>query len=156
MRLRSHPPALIQNPALPSYSPLAIGHWLFAILASCLVCLVAAQTRASSPSPAAPLSPAALTVVPDGTRLFIACATANQVAVFDVASGAVTRRITVPHSPSGVALSSDGSRLYVTCAAPHSSVRVLDTGSGKTLATFHAGHTAMAPVLSPDGKTLFE
>jgi YVTN family beta-propeller protein len=32
---------------------------------------------------------------------------------------------------------------------------VLDTGSGKTLATLPAGHTAMAPVLSPDGKTLF-
>jgi cytochrome c peroxidase/DNA-binding beta-propeller fold protein YncE len=32
---------------------------------------------------------------------------------------------------------------------------VLDTGSGKTLATFPAGHTAMAPVLSLDGKTLF-
>ena len=32
---------------------------------------------------------------------------------------------------------------------------MLDTGSGKTLATLPAGHTAMAPVLSPDGKTLF-
>ena len=155
MRLRPQPPTLIQNPALPSNLPSAIGNWLFAILASCLICLVPAQTRASSPSPAAPLSPAALAATPDGTRLFIACATANQVAVFDVAAGAVTRRITVPHSPSGLALSSDGSRLYVTCAAPHSSVRVLDTGSGKTVATLPAGHTAMAPVLSPDGKTLF-
>jgi YVTN family beta-propeller protein len=35
------------------------------------------------------------------------------------------------------------------------SVRVLDTGSGKTLATIPAGYIAMAPVLSPDGKTLF-
>ena len=32
---------------------------------------------------------------------------------------------------------------------------MLDTRSGKTLATLPAGHTAMAPVLSPDGKTLF-
>src|ERR1017187_2043037 len=78
MRLRSQPPALIQNPALLSNSPLAIGNWLFAILASCLVCLVAAQTHASSPSSAAPLSPVALVATPDGARLFIACATANQ------------------------------------------------------------------------------
>ena len=61
----------------------------------------------------------------------------------------------MPHSPSGLALSPDGARLYVTCAAPQSSVRVLETSSGKTLATIPAGHTAMAPVISPDGKTLF-
>jgi YVTN family beta-propeller protein len=126
-----------------------------AILAACLSCLGSWESRASSFSPAAPLSPAALAATPDGTRLFIACATANQVAVFDFASGAVTKRISVPRSPSGLALSSDGARLYVTCAAPQSSVRVLDSGSGKTLATIPAGHTAMAPVLSPDGKTLF-
>jgi YVTN family beta-propeller protein len=77
------------------------------------------------------------------------------VAVFDVASGTVTRHIPVPHTPSGLALSSNGARLYVTCAAPQSSVRVLDADIGKTLATLLAGHTAMAPVLSPDGKTLF-
>ena len=76
-------------------------------------------------------------------------------AVFDLASGAVTKRITVPHTPSGLALSSDGTRLYVTCAAPQSSVRVLDTALGKTVATLPAGHSATAPVLSPDGKTLF-
>jgi YVTN family beta-propeller protein len=54
-----------------------------------------------------------------------------------------------------LALSPDGARLYVTCAAPQSSVRVLEVGSGKPLATIPAGHTAMAPVVSPDGKTLF-
>jgi YVTN family beta-propeller protein len=126
-----------------------------AILVACLACPGSWESRASSLSPAAPLSPAALAATPDSTRLFIACGTANQVAVFDLASGAVTKRISVPRSPSGLALSPDGARLYVTCAAPQSSVRVLDTGSGKTLATLPAGHTAMAPVLSPDGRTLF-
>ena len=113
-----------------------------------------AAHAASLPQPGS-LSPAALAAAPDGTRLFIACATANEVAVFDVASGTVTRHIPVPHTPSGLALSSNGARLYVTCAAPQSSVRVLDADIGKTLATLLAGHTAMAPVLSPDGKTLF-
>jgi YVTN family beta-propeller protein len=55
----------------------------------------------------------------------------------------------------GLALSSDGGRLYVTCAAPSSTVCILDAASGKTVATIPAGHTAMAPVLSPDGKTLY-
>ncbi len=113
-----------------------------------------AATAASLPQPGS-LSPAALAATPDGTRLFIACATANEVAVFDLGSATVTRRISVPHTPSGLAVSHDGARLYVTCAAPKSSVRVLDTGSGKVLATLTAGHTATAPVLSPDGKTLF-
>ena len=126
-----------------------------AVLASCLAWLAPQAARpASLPQPGS-LSPAALVATPDGTRLFIACATANEVAVFDVASGAITKQIAVPHTPSGLGLSADGARLYVTCAAPQSSVRVLDTGSGKTLAALPSGHSAMAPVLSPDGKTLF-
>ncbi len=53
-------------------------------------------------------SPAALVATPDGRQLFIACATANQVAVFDTASATITRRIDVPQSPLGLALSKDG------------------------------------------------
>jgi YVTN family beta-propeller protein len=126
-----------------------------AILAACLAWFAPQEAHPASPPQPGSLSPAALAATPDGTRLFIACATANEVADFDRASGAITKRIPVPHTPSGLALSSDGARLYVTCAAPQSSVRVLDAGSGKTLATLAAGHSATAPVLSPDGKTLF-
>ena len=127
----------------------------FAILACCITCLTLWQARASSTSPAEYLSPAALAASPDGKRVFIACATANQVAVFDLAGGRVSDRIPVPDPPSGLALSPDGARLYVTCAAPQSSVRVLEAGSGKVLATIPVGYTAMAPVVSPDGTTLF-
>ncbi|MEI6782511.1 MAG: c-type cytochrome [Verrucomicrobiota bacterium] len=126
-----------------------------AILVSCIACLAAWPTRASSISTPTYLSPAALAATADGKLVFVACATANEVAVFDVASGGVTRRIPVPGSPSGLALSPDGARLYVTCAAPQSSVRVVETGTGKTAATIRAGHTSMAPVVSPDGTTLF-
>jgi YVTN family beta-propeller protein len=87
--------------------------------------------------------------------MFIAYATANQVAVFDVASGKTAKTIEMPDSPLGLALSSDGKQLFVTCAAPSSSVCIVDTGSGKITATIPAGHTAMAPVPSPDGKTLY-
>ena len=52
-------------------------------------------------------------------------------------------------------LSPDGTRLFVTCAGPASQVCVMDTASGKVLKTLAAGHTALSPVLSPDGKTLF-
>jgi len=87
--------------------------------------------------------------------LFIACATANCVLVFDVASGKVTRTIPMPDPPLGLALSADETQLYVTCAAPESKVVIVDVAKGKVAATLPAGHTALAPVLSPDGKTLF-
>jgi len=54
-----------------------------------------------------------------------------------------------------LALSPDGTRLYVTCAAPQSQIVVIEVASGKTAKTFPAGHTAMAPVPSPDGKRLY-
>jgi YVTN family beta-propeller protein len=126
-----------------------------AVLASCVACLVLWPARASSPPPADYLSPVALVAAPDGNRLFIACATANQVLVFDPAGSRVINGIPFPYPPSGLTLSPDGARLYVTCAAPQSSIRVLEVSSGKTLAAIPAGHTAMAPVISPDGKTLF-
>jgi len=65
------------------------------------------------------------------------------------------RRVDVPADPTGVALSPDGSKLVVTCAAPKSTVVVIDASSGKVTATIPAGHTARAPVITPDGKRLY-
>ncbi len=108
------------------------------------------------PSPGAGyLSPVALASSPDGKRLYIACATANQLAVYDIATREIVRRIDLPGPQSGLALSPDGQRLYVTCAAQKSKVCLVATASGKVLATFSAGHTAMAPVLSSDEKVLY-
>ncbi|MBI5388168.1 MAG: cell surface protein [Verrucomicrobia bacterium] len=102
-----------------------------------------------------PLSPTALVVTPDGKTLWIACATANQVAAFDIASARVTHSLDVPESPSGLALSKDGSRLYVACAAATSAICVVDTARHRIVERMPAGHTAMSPVLSPDEKTLY-
>jgi YVTN family beta-propeller protein len=101
------------------------------------------------------LSPTALAATADGKTMFIAYATADQVAVFDIAAGKVTKTIGMPASPSGLVFSTDGKQLFVTCAAPSSSVCIMDVGANKIVATLSAGHTAMAPVPSPDGKTLF-
>jgi YVTN family beta-propeller protein len=106
-------------------------------------------------APASYLSPTALAAAPDGKTLFVACATAKQVMVLDVASQKVTRTLNMPEAPLGLTLSADGAQLLVACAAPESKVCVVDVAKGKTVATLPAGHTAMAPVLSPDGKTLF-
>ncbi len=101
------------------------------------------------------LSPTALAATPDGKTIFIGCATANQVLLFDTASGKVARALAVPAAPLSLTLSSDGAKLYVACAAPESVVCVVDTASGKMLDRIAAGHTAMSPALSPDGRTLY-
>jgi YVTN family beta-propeller protein len=104
---------------------------------------------------AAWLSPIALAPSADGKLIYIACATANQVAVFDTANNKVARQIPLPGPPSGLALSADGARLYVTCAAPASQVCVVEAATGKMLDTIAAGYWTKAPVLSHDGKTLY-
>jgi YVTN family beta-propeller protein len=117
----------------------------------------AATSPLPRPARAAPvyLSPRALVATPDGKQLFIACATANQVLAFDPTSERVTRSIAVPESPQGLSLSPDGRQLFVTCAAPRSTVCVVDVASGKVIKSIFAGHTTLAPVCSPDGRTLY-
>lgn len=102
-----------------------------------------------------PLSPVAIVATPDGRTLYIAGGTANTVVAFDTTTGKIVRSTDVPAEPSGLALSATGSKLYVTCAAPASVVCILDAATGKLAQRISAGHTAMAPVLSPDGKTLY-
>ena len=125
------------------------------LLAGLLNLSSAACAAEGSPAPSGDLSPAVLAVSPDGQSLYVACATARQVLVFNTLRRAVTRRFTVPGSPSGLVLSPDGKGLFVTCAAPASVVCLLELPGGKVLKTLAAGYTALSPVLSSDGQTLF-
>jgi DNA-binding beta-propeller fold protein YncE len=126
---------------------------LWVVLAA-LMAVAAPWTMLAAPAPRY-LSPTALAASPDGRTLYVACATANEVAFFDTAARKITRTLALPASPLGLVLAPDGRTLYVTCAAPESSVCEVDTAEGKLLEKFPAGHTAMAPVLSPDGRTLY-
>lgn len=100
------------------------------------------------------ISPSVLVASPDGRTLFVACATGNRVLAVDLATRQVTRTIAMPSSPTGLALTPDGRTLFVTCAAPKSEICVVDVAGAVISARIPAGHTAMSPVLSPDGKTL--
>jgi len=101
------------------------------------------------------LSPTALVADSQGETIYIAEATAKQVAVFDTKTAKVTTTISVPAEPTGLALSGDGSLLYVTCGGQKGCVSVIDTGNAKLLRTLPAGHTPGSPVLSPDGRFLY-
>jgi len=91
----------------------------------------------------------------EGRQILVACETEPALQFFDTASRRVTGSIEMPSPPSGLALSHDRSRLFVTCAAPESQVVIVDTIQRTVTGTIPAGHTAMSPVPSRDGKTLY-
>ena len=62
-------------------------------------------------------SPISLVTDREGTTLYIAEATARQVAVLDIADNRVRDTIPLNDNPSGLVLSRDGSKLYVTCGS---------------------------------------
>ncbi|MBI5690449.1 MAG: cell surface protein [Verrucomicrobia bacterium] len=108
-------------------------------------------TAASEPTG---IAPTAIVASGDGKKLYVAAAGPRKVLVLDE-QGAVERQMEMPAPPSGLALSPDGTRLAVTCAAPQSIVCLVDTARGRILERVPAGHTAMAPVFSPDGESLY-
>jgi len=101
------------------------------------------------------LSPISVVAGGNGKVLYVAEATAGQVAVFDIASGKVTKVISVAENPVGLVISADGSRLYVTSAVAAGKVQVIDVRSGRVADSIAVGHTPVAVVGSPDGKTLY-
>jgi len=101
------------------------------------------------------LSPISVIAGVDGKELYIAEATANQVAVFDIASSKVAKVIPVGENPVGLDISIDGSKLYVTSAVPAGKVQIIDVREGSVTDSIAVGHTPVAVVESTDGKTLY-
>jgi YVTN family beta-propeller protein len=101
------------------------------------------------------LSPTAVVAGIQGEKLYIAEATAERIAVFDIETSKITKTIDVPAEPTGLALTADGAHLYVTCGGPQGNICIIDAQKLKLLRTLPAGHTPIAPVLSPDEKSLY-
>lgn len=104
---------------------------------------------------AAWLAPSTLAATPDGRTLFVGCVAGRRVLWLDPAARRVTGSTRMPASVTGLAVAADGQTLFVTCAAPESQVCIVDIPRGRITARLPAGHSACAPVLSPDGRTLF-
>ncbi|MCP4612656.1 MAG: cell surface protein [Planctomycetes bacterium] len=101
------------------------------------------------------LSPISVVAGVDGKELYIAETTANQIAVFDIVSGKVTKVISVDENPVGLDISANGSKLYVTSAVPDGKVQIVDVLDGSVTDSIAAGHTPVAVVAGSDGKTLY-
>lgn len=100
-------------------------------------------------------SATALALSLDAKMLFVACATANQVLSLDTASRKVSVVMSMTNLPSGLALSPNGTKLFVTCSSPESEVCIIDLTGNKITGSIAVGHSALAPVISLDGKTLY-
>ena len=125
------------------------------LLRTWLLCGSVAAPSVAAEQTTAYLGPCALVVSLDAKTAFVANADARQLVWIELPAGKIARRIEVPAEPHGLVLSPDGARLIVTCAAPRSTVLMLDASTGRTLAAFTAGHTAMGPAITPDGKRLY-
>ncbi|MFC1766339.1 hypothetical protein ACFL6U_30210, partial [Planctomycetota bacterium] len=100
------------------------------------------------------LSPVDVVLSEDGSTLYLACTTGNQIQVFDVKQEAVTAHVDI-EAVQALALSPDGSRLFALAGEFKGRLLEIDTQNNKVMRSFPAGHTPMAPVMSADGKTLF-
>jgi YVTN family beta-propeller protein len=101
------------------------------------------------------LSPSEVVAAPNGKTLYVGGQTAARIAVFDVASSKVVRRIELGAAPGGIAVSADGAMLYAAAGSLAGEVLVIEAASGRITARIAAGHTPVAPVLGRDGKTLY-
>ncbi|MBK8921482.1 MAG: gliding motility-associated C-terminal domain-containing protein [Saprospirales bacterium] len=99
-----------------------------------------------------------LRVLPDGSRIYVACSNSNDVSVIDATTNAIIANIPVGNAPSGVAISPDGSRVYVA-NENGSSVSVIDPATNTVLATVPVGTSGLAgPIgisVTPDGKFIY-
>jgi len=101
------------------------------------------------------LSPSLLAAAPDGSTLFVTCATGERVLMLDLATRQVKGSVSLPGRPTGLTLTPDGKTLFVTVGASESQVCIVDVDKSRVSGRLTAGHTTCAPVLSPDGGTLF-
>lgn len=85
------------------------------------------------PMPKATCSPTWAAPTPDGSRVFVACNAANDIAEIDVRNWTLTRRIPAGKGVYNLAVSHDG-RLLVATNKKGQSVSVFDAESGKHLA----------------------
>ncbi len=110
----------------------------------------AGEVRLSEPLRGAPRG---LALSPDGGRLAVALAGADEVAILDPSSLAVTAAVPVGLEPAGLAFSVDPLRLFVANAAS-GDVSVIDVASGEEIVRIRAGREPFVAVASPDGSRI--
>ena len=136
------------------------------VLAACAVGIVGCgkidDRQVEDPAPAsAYLSPEFLVASPDGKSVFATCATAQSVMAVPLdGSSPRSWRIStsrtakpVPVNPTGIAASQDGG-VWVTCGLQGGELHKYSS-DGRLLKSVAVGHSPCAPVVAPDGRTVY-
>jgi DNA-binding beta-propeller fold protein YncE/mono/diheme cytochrome c family protein len=97
-------------------------------------------------------APAAIALARGTRTLYIGCARAPRIEVFELATNSVTRQIPTPSPVSGIALSADEKRLFITCTGD-GTVRIVE-GNAIT-GSIITGHPGVSPKPSADGRWLY-
>jgi YVTN family beta-propeller protein len=116
---------------------------------------ISTSVAAERLQPSVPFSPAVLIHHKGSTSLFVASSASSSIARFDTATRRVLDQIRLPGQPGSLAISADNERLFTACPTAKSKICVFDIASAKLTGEILAGHNATAPVVSPDGKTLY-
>ena len=99
-------------------------------------------------------SPVDLALSPDGARLYVVCEGTDEVAVVDLATSSVIRRVGVGHVPRGIAVSADGKWIYVTNAWADT-VTEIDARSLAATRTLSTGFEPSGLTVDARGQVLY-
>jgi YVTN family beta-propeller protein len=134
------------------FANIRAGLLVSVVITAAVVHLVFAQdAKPDKTAPPTYLSPIAMVADKAGKTIYIAQATAGQIAVFDVATRKVTANIDIGLPVSGVAISPDGTTLYVTAGGAEGKLCIVDIKNRKVAARIPVGHTPMSPILTKKG-----
>ena len=90
----------------------------------------------------------------EGRRAFVTLASADAVAVVDLAAGKVTRTIATGRYPHGLRISPDGREVYVANVKDRS-VSVIDTATLSETARIRVGRAPVQVGFTPDGSQVY-
>ena len=100
------------------------------------------------------LSPGAMAISADGSRLYVVCERGHQLLVADAHAGTVIKRIDVGAVPRGIAFSPSGERIYVTNSWDDT-VSVIDARSLEIVQTIKTGAEPNGIAIDREGHTLY-
>jgi len=153
-------PFAVKNPgtsavtATVTATPINAGHAYVANLNSNTVSVVNLATNLTMATLVVGAQPDAVTVSPDGSKVFVVSDGAGTVSVINTSNNTVTGTIPAGSSPSGTAVTANGSMAYFTNSTVDS-VTVVNTSTYKIVAHIHVGSHPEAICISPDGSRLY-
>ena len=99
-------------------------------------------------------NPQCITIIPDGSKVFVANSSDNTVSVINTSTNLVTATIAVDSLPDGLAPSPDGTKIYVSNRFANT-VSVINTTTNSVSTTISVGTQPVGICVTPDGSMVY-